>query len=108
MSSFKALFFYFLGLLAGYIIWGVQPAPAHEAMSGWKYDWQCCSDRDCHEAADNEVVAVKGGFFVPSTMEYIPYTDKRVKVSGDGGTHRCTVGGKIDGQTLCIYVGGGT
>lgn len=82
------------------------PAVAHKAASGWTYEAICCSVRDCHEAAPGEVENTDAGYLIPATRELIPYTDKRVKPSGDGVLHRCSRAGLITGETICLYVPG--
>lgn len=59
---------------------------AHEAMSGWQYPADCCSDRDCHEyPAEN--VEIRGDGFLLKSGLYIPRT--KARVSPDGHYHIC-------------------
>lgn len=82
-------------------------ARGHEAPSGWAYDAACCSGQDCRPAAPGEVTSGPGGFRIGPTGELIPFASSKVRPSGDGALHRCSVGGEAAGATLCLYVPGG-
>ena len=41
---------------------------------------------------------------IAGTGELIPYSDARVKDSPDGEYHWCSVAGKADGKTICLFV----
>jgi len=84
------------------------PAAAHDAPSGWSYSTACCDSKDCHPAAPGEVVTRRGGYFIPATRETIPFTDRRVKPSGDGSLHRCSYSGFPAAGTICLYVPAGS
>lgn len=59
---------------------------AHEAMSGWQYPNDCCSDKDCAEyPAEN--VKIEGDGFRLKEGEYIART--KARVSPDGRYHIC-------------------
>lgn len=84
------------------------PASAHQAPSGWVYDSDCCSEKDCRPAEDGEISLMPDGYHIAKTNEVIPYGDKRVRPSGDGHMHICQfqaymsrVGPK---KTTCIYI----
>lgn len=74
----------------------LQPAFAHE----W-YPAYCCSGQDCYEIAQEDVEFVGQGYFIKATGEYFPRD--AVPESPDGKFHRCSIGGKREGRTLCIF-----
>ena len=86
-----------------------QPARGHQAkpVAGtplWNYGVECCSNKDCREASNDEVGETPQGYLIRASNTLIPYNDRRVKQSGDEFFHICTVGGKPDGRVLCVYV----
>lgn len=80
------------------------PAAAHDAPSGWTYPLACCSDFDCREVADADVVEGPQGYVIKVTGEVIPMTSRKVRNSPDGQFHWCSVAGKSDGRTICLFV----
>lgn len=82
---------------------------AHEAMptaaqpEGWTYPYACCSGLDCRAVEDADVTEGPTGYTVPSG-EQISMTDTRIRFSPDGQYHWCTVAGKNDGRTICLFV----
>ena len=82
-------------------------AQAHEAPTGWSYSTACCSGVDCGQLHTN-VKATSVGWLIIETGETVPYSDRRIKGSGDEFFHRCvkTVDGKDTGETRCLYVPG--
>ena len=82
----------------------VLPAAAHDAASGWMYPLACCSGYDCREVADADVVEGPQGYVIKVTGEVIPMTSSKVKPSPDGVFHWCSVAGKDDGKTICLFV----
>jgi len=84
---------------------GVLPARAHEAPTGWKYPWACCSNMDCQEVQSSAVSERPQGYVIQSTGEVVAYADKRVKNSPDGEYHWCAHQKGIDaGHTICLFV----
>ncbi len=79
-------------------------AVAHEAPSGWRYPYACCSDRDCQQVSNAAIEERPEGYVIKVTGEVLPYTDKRVRNSPDGVFHWCSVAGKKDGRTICLFV----
>lgn len=79
-------------------------AMAHDAPTGWQYGYECCSSIDCRQIPEDWVKETPAGY-VMKTGEVLEYTDKRVKSSPDGLTHWCTIAGRDDGRTLCLYRG---
>lgn len=79
-------------------------AMAHDAPTGWQYGYECCSSIDCRQIPEDWVKETPAGY-VMKTGEVLEYTDKRVKSSPDGMTHWCTIAGRDDGRTLCLYRG---
>jgi hypothetical protein len=98
------------------ILLGVQNAYPHEALptaakpQGWTYQFSCCGAYDCRAIGDSRssererVFETADGYSFSTSTEVIPYTDSRVKDSPDGLFHWCTVAGKSDGKTICLYV----
>lgn len=80
------------------------PAAAHDAKSGWTYPLACCSDYDCREVADAEVLERPEGYVIKVTGEVIPMTSRKVRPSPDGVFHWCSVAGRDDGKTICLFV----
>lgn len=83
---------------------------AHDAPSGWAYHVECCSGFDCREVGDAytpdaaiRVFETDEGFVISSTGEVIPYGHRKVRNSPDGRFHWCSVAGKPDGKTICLY-----
>lgn len=74
----------------------VQPARAHE----W-YPAYCCSGQDCYEITTEDVEFVGQGYFIKATGEYFPRD--AVPESPDGKFHRCSIGGRREGRTLCLF-----
>lgn len=61
-------------------------ANAHEAMGGWKYPLECCSNQDCAEYPSENVKEMLGGFKLKEG-EFIPRDQARQ--SPDGHYHIC-------------------
>ena len=83
------------------------PAGAHDAPKGWAYPFACCSDYDCRAVTAGREGVVQErpeGYVIAATGEVIPYSDARVKHSPDGDFHWCSVAGKADGRTICLFV----
>ena len=81
------------------------PASAHEAPTGWKYPWACCSNMDCKEVQSSAVLEKPEGYVIQSTGEVVGYSDKRVKDSPDGEYHWCAhQAGLNAGHTICLFV----
>ena len=90
-----------------------QTARAHDALptaaqpNGWAYPYSCCSGVDCREVSSGPnglIHETPSGYQVGSTGEVIPYSDTRLKDSPDGAVHWCSVAGKADGKTICLFV----
>ena len=80
-------------------------ASAHEAPTGWKYPWTCCSNMDCKEVQSSAVLEKPEGYVIQFTGEVVGYQDRRVKNSPDGEYHWCAHQAGIDaGQTICLFV----
>lgn len=87
----------------------VEDARSHDALptaaqpDGWKYPFACCSGYDCRAVDGDAVQERPQGYVVPSG-EVVGYADKRVRHSPDGLFHWCTVAGKDDGKTICLFI----
>lgn len=82
----------------------VSPVAAHEAPKGWTYPFACCSDYDCRAVPVRSVREGPEGYVIDVTGEVLSYGDKRVRNSPDGDFHWCSVAGKNDGRTICLFV----
>lgn len=87
-----------LGLLAGLAVALLLPriASTHE----W-YPAYCCSGQDCYEITQEDVEFIGQGYFIKATGEYFPRDT--VPESPDGKFHRCSLGGRREGRTLCLF-----
>ncbi|KQV43645.1 MULTISPECIES: hypothetical protein [unclassified Rhizobium] len=79
-------------------------AAAHDAPSGWRYDASCCAGIDCRQIPSKSVLERADGYFIIIGNEVVPYGDKRIRNSPDGFIHWCTVDGRDDSPTICLYV----
>lgn len=85
-------------------------ARAHDALptaaqpEGWKYPFKCCSGYDCRKV-DASVLkeTPSGAFIVRKTGEYVNANDRRILDSPDDELHWCSVNGREDGDTICIF-----
>ena len=71
---------------------------------GWAHEWYpayCCSGQDCYEITEADVEVAGEGYFIKATGEYFPRN--AIPDSPDGKFHRCSIGGKREGRTLCIF-----
>lgn len=80
------------------------PTNAHDAPSGWTYDASCCSSIDCREISSSNLTEGPTGYLISISNETVPYGDKRIKDSPDGMVHWCTINGRNDSRTICLYV----
>ena len=92
-----------LAIFAVFPLTGIS-ASAHDAPSGWTYPLACCSGYDCREVDDADVVEGPKGYVIKVTGEVIPMTSRKVRPSPDGVFHWCSVAGKDDGATICLFV----
>ncbi|MFB2553354.1 hypothetical protein [Ensifer soli] len=90
-------------ILAALWLFLMPAAFAHDAPAGWSYPLSCCSGYDCRPVRGASVKEGADGYTVPSG-EIVRYRDARVRDSPDGEFHWCTIGGKDDGRTICIFV----
>src|SRR5262245_11857182 len=77
---------------------------AHDAPSGWTYDASCCSSVDCRQIPASTLTESPVGYLISISHETVPYGDKRIKDSPDGLVHWCTISGRDDSRTICLYV----
>ena len=81
------------------------PADAHEAPSGWRYPWECCSKMDCQMVAAQAISERPTGYVINRTGEVVAYADKRIRNSPDGEYHWCAhQSGRSAGETICLFV----
>lgn len=89
---------------------GAAGALAHDALptaaqpQGWTYPFACCSGYDCRMVPTRQVSERPEGYVIATTGEIVGYADKRVRNSPDGDFHWCSVAGKNDGKTICLFV----
>ena len=96
-----------VAVAAGAILLLACPIPsarAHDAPTGWKYPLSCCSGFDCREVPASAVEEGPSGYVIKTTGEIIPMSDRKVRMSPDGVFHWCSVAGKNDGKTICLFV----
>lgn len=88
----------------------VLPAAGHDAIptaakpNGWTYPFSCCSGYDCREVSAQSISERPEGYVIAGTGEVVTYRDKRIKDSPDGEFHWCSVQGKNDSKTICLFV----
>ena len=78
------------------------PAQTHQAVSGWAYPIECCSNRDCQMIDAEQIVESPRGYRVEPSGEILNYADPRVKMSPDGAYHWCAIPGSP--RTICLFV----
>jgi hypothetical protein len=93
-----------LGTAVAIVEAGSAGAFAHQAPSGWTYPWACCHDMDCREVQSSSIGEEPKGYVIRSTGEVIPMTDSRIKNSPDGEYHWCSVAGRNNTRTICLFV----
>lgn len=93
-----------LGVAFAIIGAGPGEAFAHRAPTGWTYPWACCHDMDCREVNASSIRESPKGYVIQSTGEVIPMTDSRIKNSPDGEYHWCSVAGRNNTRTICLFV----
>lgn len=106
-------------LICGAALVAASSTLAHDAPSGWRYDAECCSSRDCAQALPGAVREVLGGYAItllPGThpmvprgsepvREFVPHGDWRIRPSGDEHRHVCVL--PHAQRVLCIYIPSG-
>ncbi|MGE0501895.1 MAG: hypothetical protein AB7I79_13185 [Rhizobiaceae bacterium] len=90
-------------LLASLSAFAHDALPTSAKPDGWSYPFSCCSGYDCRAVSAAAISEKPEGFIVPSG-EVVSYADRRVKDSPDGEFHWCSVHGKNDGRTICLFV----
>lgn len=78
-------------------------AQAHMAPSGWMYDVACCSGIDCRQIPASAIRQNSAGYVIRATGELIPFGDRRIRNSKDQYYHWCSIGGRPDTKTVCLY-----
>ena len=86
------------------VVLGTMPSRAHDAPKGWSYPYACCSGYDCREVKATSISERPEGFVIAGTGEVVGYQDRRLRESPDGEYHWCSVQGKNDGKTICLFV----
>ena len=92
------------------VVGATAPSAAHDAKptaakpNGWKYPFSCCSGYDCREVPQAAISERPEGYVIEGTGEVVAYQDRRLKDSPDGEFHWCSVAGKNDGKTICLFV----
>lgn len=79
-------------------------ARAHDAPTGWKYPYSCCSLLDCRPVSSKAISEKPEGYQIQSTGEMVGYQDTRLKESPDGEYHWCSVAGGEKSRTICLFV----
>lgn len=83
---------------------GHDALPTAAKPNGWTYPFSCCSGYDCREVSKAAIGEQPGGYVIRGTGEILAYSDKRIKDSPDGAFHWCSVAGKNDSKTICLFV----
>ena len=78
---------------------------AHDAATGWKYPWACCSNMDCQQVQSSAVIEKPQGYVIQSTGE----SGRLPRQAHKGLARRRiplvrTPGGLDAGQTICLFV----
>jgi hypothetical protein len=95
------------------------PVYAHQAMSGWTYPIECCSDRDCAVIGGRTVRETPAGYVVTvqpgghpmwgaerAAPLVVEFAYRKAKPSPDGKWHLCI---SPSGAPLCLFaIFGGT
>jgi hypothetical protein len=115
-----ALFALALGLMVA-LMWA-NSAKAHSAPTGWEYDYDCCSNKDCSELPSEAVQITDNGYVVTVTPDMnnqikatrtytIAYTATGLRESKDGEYHIClrpeyanNAGEIFGGGVICFYI----
>lgn len=81
-------------------------AVAHEAPSGWKYDHDCCHDRDC--APVENLTYLNDGTMLARTKhgEGKVTSQTQRRPSGDTEYHACIM--PSTNHVICFYAPGGS
>jgi hypothetical protein len=84
------------------------PTLAHEALSGWKYDSACCSEKDCYEIPVSKTPRITPHGYVMHDGTFVPKDSSRRRDSKDVRWHRCdgyTIAGPVAIPFVrCLYV----
>lgn len=88
----------------GFFFAAMSDADSHEAPTGWKYPYACCSGIDCRPVSKNAISERPNGFVINNTGEVIAPTDTRLRESPDGEYHWCSVAGDEHSRTICLFV----
>jgi len=84
--------------------WPHEAIPTAAKPQGWSYPNLCCSGIDCREVAAADIIEGSRGYEIRKTGELIPMTDPKIKNSPDGAYHWCSVKGRDDSNTICLFV----
>ncbi|MGH6763209.1 MAG: hypothetical protein ACRECW_16675 [Phyllobacterium sp.] len=77
---------------------------AHDVSTGWSYPYECCHDMDCRPVSAKTIKELNGGYVIAGTGELVGYRDRRVRQSPDGLYHWCSIDGRPDSRTICLFV----
>lgn len=104
VSPSSASWLWAAALVPALLVLAVAVAHAHDAPSGWKYPFACCSGFDCRPVTASTINEKPEGYVIPTTGEVVRYDDERVRYSPDGEYHWCSVSGRNDSKTICLFV----
>lgn len=79
-------------------------AYGHDAPKGWSYPFACCAGNDCRPVPGSAILETDKGYVIARTGEPLAYNDTRIKDSPDGEIHWCSVAGKDDSRTICLFM----
>jgi len=92
---------------------GAPETRAHQAMSGWAYEYACCGMNDCAPLKPAQVKETRGGYVItipPGSHPQVPAGGETITVtvpyngtrpSPDGLFHICLAAS--DKRVLCLY-----
>jgi len=93
-----------MGLLIAILMVFVGPAKAHEAVTGWMYPYECCSDNDC-DVASSAIRNPDGSLTVTTKHGTATFPkDFPHRDSPDGLVHACFTPIK----NYCLFLSSGT
>ena len=103
-SSLSTIGLRVAGAFAGILVSSCFAASAHDAPTGWKYPYACCSGIDCRPVSKKQISERPEGFIINNTGEVIASSDTRLRDSPDGEYHWCSVAGEEQSRTICLFV----
>lgn len=106
------------GAAMALLVLGLAKGHAHEAASGWKYPFACCSAVDCYSISESDltfdgdtvVIKATGERFLLPDVKDRQDVDRRAQWSGDrdhpdNEYHRCSANnGDVKAHSFCLFL----